>query len=202
MVDSDRLNLFANDRLGSRQIDELIGISRGLCADGELNQLETEFLLGWLANNQSIVDNPVISTLYNRVAEFLSDGVLDDSERSDLFGVLREFSAGSMELGEALKATTLPLCDPPPHVEIYDHFFCFTGTFNFGTRSICAKAVEDRGGYNGSLTKKTDYLVIGAYATESWKHSTFGNKILKAVEMRGDGVPISILSEEHWRQFV
>ncbi|WP_235982964.1 hypothetical protein [Sphingomonas albertensis] len=48
------------------------------------------------------------------------------------------------------------------------------------------------------MTQKTDVLVIGLYATESWKHSSFGNKILKAADMRAEGVPITIVSEEHW----
>lgn len=34
------------------------------------------------------------------------------------------------------------------------------------------------------MAQKTNVLVIGVYATESWKHSSFGNKILKAVEWR------------------
>jgi hypothetical protein len=59
--------------------------------------------------------------------------------------------------------------------------------------------VEARGAISGSLTKSTDVLVIGCYATESWKHSSFGNKIMKAAEMRNKGVPISIVSEEHWK---
>lgn len=44
MRDPDLLNHFSNDRLGHRQIDELIGLARGLCADGVLNQQEVEFL--------------------------------------------------------------------------------------------------------------------------------------------------------------
>jgi NAD-dependent DNA ligase len=79
-----------------------------------------------------------------------------------------------------------------------DRLYCFTGTFNFGQRKHCAAEVIVRGGSCGGITKQTDFLVIGAYATESWKHSSFGNKILRAVELKASGVPISIVSEEHW----
>jgi hypothetical protein len=41
-------------------------------------------------------------------------------------------------------------------------------------------------------------LVVGLYATESWKHSSFGTKIIKAVDMREAGAPIAIVSEAHW----
>ena len=81
--------------------------------------------------------------------------------------------------------------------------FCFTGTFNLGRRQDCERAVEERGGYAGSLTQDTDYLVIGAYVTDSWRHSSFGNKIVKAVEMRDEkSVPISIVSEQHWAAYL
>jgi hypothetical protein len=46
----------------------------------------------------------------------------------------------------------------------------------------------------------TRYLVIGAYATESWAHSSFGRKIEKGVDMRASGVPIAIVGESHWAE--
>ena len=202
MSDPDLINAFSSERLNSRQVDELVGLARGLCADGVLNQQEAEFLHGWLAANRSIVENPIVSTLYGRVAKCLADGFLDQGEQDDLFSVLTEFSGNDFEVGEALKATSLPLCHPAPSVDFDGRQFCFTGTFNYGARSQCAKAVTERGGTSGSLTKSSNYLVIGVYATESWKHSSFGNKILKAVSLRDEGVPLSIVSEEHWRKYL
>lgn len=200
MRDPDLINQFSSDRLSSRQIDELLGIARGLCADGSINEAEVVFLQKWLAANAGIVENPLINTLYRRVSELLADGIVDDSERCDLFDTLNRFADDGFELGETLKSTSLPLCNPPPEVAFQGRSFCFTGIFNFGARSLCEKAVEARGGSGSSLKKGTDYLVIGVYATESWKHSTFGNKILRAVELRDEGVPISIISEEYWRR--
>jgi NAD-dependent DNA ligase len=132
------------------------------------------------------------------VAEVLADGVADESECRELLQVLQDFAGNDFELGEALKSTTLPLCDPAPALTFPGTTFCFTGTFSFGRRPKCEQAVADRGGICGSLTRRTDVLVIGVYATESWKHSAFGHKIMKASEMRDSGVPIAIVSEEHW----
>ena len=50
----------------------------------------------------------------------------------------------------------------------------------------------------GGLSRKTEVLVVGAYATESWKHSSVGNKILQASDWRDQGAPIAIVSEAHW----
>lgn len=197
-MDEQQLNRVNNDRLQSRQVDELIGLARGLTADGSISPAEVQFLEKWLVTNLAVSQQPLIATLYDRVRGILADGVADPEECGDLFAALSAFTAGEAELGEASKSSSLPLCQPAPSVTFEGMAYCFTGTFSFGQRKHCEEAVVSRGGSGGSLTKATNYLVIGAYATESWKHSSFGNKILKAVEMRGAGVPISIISESHW----
>ena len=191
-------NRVSGDRISSRQIDELIGIARGLCADEVINQAEVEFLQAWLAANMHLADQPLVRLLYDRVAEILADGSVDPDEQIDLLHDLKSLSANDLELGEVLKSTTLPLCHPPPSLDFIGKRYTFTGTFQFGQRRHCEEAVVAKGADCGSLTRQTDFLVIGVYATESWKHSSFGNKIMKACEMRDSGVPIALVSEGHW----
>jgi NAD-dependent DNA ligase len=128
----------------------------------------------------------------------LADGIVDELEMSELLDTLSRFSDGDFELGETLKATSLPLCSPAPSLSFSGQNYCFTGTFNYGQRKHCEQAVTARGATAGGLSSKTNVLVIGVYATDSWKHSSFGNKILNACEYRDRGQPISIVSEEHW----
>lgn len=196
--DDELYNRFGRERISDRQVDELIGIARGLCADNVLNEAEVEFLEKWLAANVGITGHPVVATLYERVRDILADDVVDQHERADLLDTLSAFSDITFELGEVMKPGSLPLCSPAPDLSFAGKNYCFTGTFNFGGRRDCHAAVELRGAAAGSLTRRTDYLVIGAYATESWKHSSFGRKIEQACEMRDSGIPISILSEDHW----
>ncbi|NRP70638.1 DNA ligase [Ensifer psoraleae] len=191
-------NILGGDRITSRQVDELIGIARGLAADGNINQAEVEFLQKWLVANSDISDQPILRTLYRRVNEILADGVADEDEKAELLDTLNRFSNRDFELGETLKATTLPLCSPAPTLTFEGKQYCFTGTFNYGQRKHCEKAVVDRGASVGGLNRKTDVLVIGVYATDSWKHSSFGHKIMNACEFRSKGLSISIVSEEHW----
>jgi hypothetical protein len=202
MKDDTFYNRVGGPRISARQVDELIGLARGVCADGVINIAEAEFLEKWLGANLGITDNPIVALLYNRVSEMLSDGNLSEAERADLFNTLADLTNQEFELGEALKATSLPLCNPAPKLEFVDRRYTFTGKFAFGQRWACEAAVCDLGAEAGSLTRATDYLVIGVYATDSWKHSSFGNKILKACEMREKGVPISIVSEEHWLRHI
>lgn len=191
-------NQLGNDRITSRQIDELIGLARGIAADGDLNQAEVEFLQKWLAANSVVSEQPIIRTLYQRINEVLADGVLDEDEKVSLLDTLNSFANRDFELGEILKSSTLPLCDPAPTLSFAGKVYCFTGTFSYGQRKFCEQAVEERGGSCGGLRRSTDVLVVGAYATDSWKHSSFGNKIVQACEWREEGRPISIVSEEHW----
>lgn len=191
-------NRFGEDRIASRQIDELIGLARGIAADGMINIREAEFLQKWLAANQGISDQPMIRVLFARVSEMLGDNMLDTEESAELLDTLNRFSNRDFELGEVLKSTTLPFCRPAPELAFAGRSYCFTGTFSYGQRKHCEAAVLERGALCTSLTQKTDVLVIGVYATESWKHSSFGNKILKATEWRDAGKPIHIVSEEHW----
>lgn len=192
-------NRVGADRIESRQIDELIGLARGLVADGTINQQEVEYLQKWLAVNVDTTGHPLIVSLYDRINEVLSDGTADDDERRELFDTLSGLTGGDVELGELLKPTDLPLCRPAPDLRFAGWRYTFTGTFNFGQRKACEQAVAERGAAHGSLTLKTNVLVVGSYATASWKHSSFGDKILRAATWRQDGKPIAIVSEDHWR---
>ncbi len=197
-MDEKFYNQVGGERISDRQIDELIGLAKGIAADDVINHLEVEFLQKWLAANLHITNHPMVRILYQRVDEILNDGIVDIDEKNELLDTLNSLSARDFELGESLKATTLPLCNPQPDLTFPGKRYTFTGTFNFGKRKTCEKAVIDLGAETGAVTMKTNFLVIGTYVTDSWKHSSFGNKILKACDYRDKGVPISIVSEEHW----
>jgi len=201
-MDDKLKNRLGGDRIASRQIDELIGLARGIAADGTINQAEVEFLQKWLAANASISDQAVVHTLYQRVNEILEDNIVDPDEAAALLDALNCFSRRDFELGEILKPTSLPLSDPAPDLVFRGLNYCFTGTFNYGQRKYCEEAVVKLGGWCGGLNMQTNVLVIGAYATESWKHSSFGNKILKACELRDAGARIAIVAEEHWVKYL
>lgn len=198
----EQLRRFHGQRLDVREMDELIGLARGICADGLINQEEAEYLQKWLVASADVRDNPVIGPLLVRVNDMLVDRKLDAEEATELMECLQAFSGSDFELGEPLKATTLPLDDPAPPVVFAGNRFCFTGTFVYGTRSECETITTERGATYGSLTKQTDFLVIGTYVTDSWLHSSYGRKIMRASEMREQGVPVCIVDETRWRSYL
>lgn len=193
-------NFYGRAGIDDRQVNELIGVAHGLIADDHVSQIEAEYLYKWLAANKDATGNPVVGLLFERIKEYLKDGVLDAEESAELLDTLKRFSGGDFELGEAQKSSSLPLCTPAPAVVFPQSRFCFTGTFEFGNRSACEEAVERLGAIAGSLTQKTNYLVIGVYCTDSWAHSSFGRKIEKAVKYREKQGSIAIIDEEHWVQ--
>lgn len=194
----DLFSKFNRKNIQDRQIDTLIGLSKGLTADGKVNQAEAEFLQAWLIQN-SHSDNPIVVNLLERISVMLEDGILDEEESLELLSLLHQISGEETEIGEVSKTSTLPICSPPPKVEFINKTFLFTGTCAFGTRKLCNEAIESLGGDSAkSVTKKLNYLVLGTYVTDSWAHENFGRKIEKAMQYRDAGVPISIITEEHW----
>jgi hypothetical protein len=201
MIDNNAYyNRLNRERLEVRQVDELIGLAKGLTADGQLVDSELDYLVRWLVANRQIVSDPLVGNLYRQVQAMLSDGKFDDDERAELIETLRNFGSKPMEDGEPMLSTEIPFANPMPSLGFAGWRYCFTGTFLFGTRQACEAAVVERGAQAGSLTKATDALIVGHYATESWLHSPYGRKIMKAAEMQQDGHHIVIVPEGHWTE--
>lgn len=122
-------------RIVARQIDELVGLARGITADDVVSTAEVDMLKSWLAINDAITREPVLRDLALRIDEILSDGTVEPEECRDLLEILKGL-CGSSAPGELLKSTTLPVCKPPPSLTFEGRAYCFTGTFNFGKRKL------------------------------------------------------------------
>lgn len=48
------------------------------------------------------------------------------------------------------------------------------------------------------VSRKVDYLVVGNVGNDQWLHSSYGTKIIAAVELRDAGHPIAIIGEDHF----
>ena len=63
-------------RIQDRLIDELIGISRGVIADGEVDEREAIFLGQWIEQHREVAGKWPVNVLYARLTEMLKDGIL------------------------------------------------------------------------------------------------------------------------------
>ena len=105
-------------RLAERLKAELLGMSRGLIADGKVDQNEAETLLAFLEAQADLAQDPLALELREQVRGMLADGVLDEEESARLYDTLSKLVGGEQALGECLRATTLPLDEPVPAVEV------------------------------------------------------------------------------------
>lgn len=182
-----------------RLIDELIGISRGVIADGTVDESEAIFIGQWIENHREVAEKWPVSILYARITEMLKDGQLTEKERGELLQTLKDITGESSVYQEPNRSTTLPLNKPYPDVTFAGSIFCLTGKFVFGSTLECEETISELGGTVAQTpTAKTNYLVIGEMGSPDWVHTSFGRSIETAIEMQGNGHDIEIISEEHW----
>ncbi len=199
---------FHRSRIDRRAADALVGLAAGITADGIVNIAEAVFLKQWLEDNLAHLKDPVINVLYSRLACMLQDNALDVDESRELLDILRSFSGVRIERPKdggtaAVTPTDLPFNSPVPDLIWDGRMFVFTGVMAFGPRKDCQALVEERGGLIGaSISKKVHYLVVGSVGNEQWRHSTYGTKIMKAVELREAGASIAIVGEDHWQKML
>ena len=185
-----------------RNTDELIGICRGVLADGSINVSEMAFLRDWVDRHQEFAHEYIFNALFHRIADALTDGVISADEERDLLALLQGVVGGEAdgEQSVASLTSTLPLDDPPPSINFNDHVFIVTGTFDFGPRSAVIEAIETRGGtVRDALSSRTDYLVVGMLGSRDWIHSSYGRKIEQALKLREEGATLVIIGEAHLR---
>ncbi len=146
-----------------REVDELIGLCKGIVADGVVNREEALFLQDWLEHNRESRGVWPTSVLYPRIQSMLADGTLDSEEERELLGLLVRISGGNPKRLDAHSLTgTLPLNDPIPRIVIPGNSFCFTGKLLYGSRADCEEEISSRGGQIlGEISQDLNFLVIG-----------------------------------------
>ena len=194
---------FNASRRIDRGIHEMLGLCRGVLADGVVSTEEALLLMNWMESNPDLTQQWPASALAERLDRVFADAVVEPDEQEDLAELLREIS-GVIEGGEQAigQSATLPLDRPPPALQFGGWEYVFTGRFASGTRRWCQQAVERLGAACASdITLRTNVLVVGTYGSRDWAHSSYGRKIEKAVEYRRK-TDIMIIDEAHWSSFL
>lgn len=199
--DGQPFNLrFNRARRAERDISEMLGLVKGLLADGHVSGEETLLLHDWLDSHPDAVEAWPANMLADRLARIMSDGHIDEEERTDLAELLNQLVGGEAGvIDDEQAASELPIDRPPPEVSFPDSVFVFTGKFAFGPRKDCERQVESLGGIpERRITRRSNYLVIGTFGSRDWIQTSYGRKIEKAVKYREKGVPLTIIAENHW----
>lgn len=187
-----------------RAIHELLGCCRGVLYDGIVNDDEAIGLASWIQANPEAADRWPGSVIAGRLNRMMADLVIDEEECEDLRDLLEKLVSGHMSQLTRDNATTqLPLDDPAPELEFDGHVYVFTGKFALGPRAVCERTVQELGGScDPRITQRTNYLVLGTFASRDWAHTSYGRKIEQAVEYREKGIPLAIVGEDHWAEAI
>jgi hypothetical protein len=183
-----------------RGLAEMVGLVRGVIADGVISGQEAEHLAEWTRENPEVASRWPANILARRLERILLDGRVDSRERGHLAAILEQLAEnpGGLSAGFPL-ATDLPLTHPPPEIEFEDRTFLFAGEFAFGPTHACEREIQERGGScERTVNRRTDYIVIGSIAAADWCQSEFAEVIDEVVQYRARGVPIAVVSEEWW----
>jgi len=189
-------------RLAERDVNELLGICKGVIADSRVNEDELRYISSWIKSHPTLGSTWPCQQIGERIDAAFDDHELTAEESGEILAFLRALVSPVQDpVAQHFQSTALPLDDPAPPIEFLGKRFCFTGTFASGHRGICTDKTEERGALVvPNLSQELDYLVVGAFRTEAWIHSTYGRKIERAVELRSLFGRLKIVSEMAWVQ--
>ncbi len=209
----DDLNQLIADIVEYRQLDhatvenrinELLGLLTGIAADGVLNESEITMLCDWRDASAEMSAVWPAGVLITRLNEILKDGVITAEESADLLETIRQITGQRFEeTGVAHGLSTEFLEDAIDALTHQGQCFCFTGKFAVGPRTAVESTAQRLGAtVRGDVTNDVTVLVIGSLASRDWRFSSHGRKIEKAVRLKEKGLPLVIVTERTWLQFV
>lgn len=185
-------------------IQFLSGLVHGIMADGVITDSEVHVLQKWVEDNDFLCGTYPFDEINSLLTDILADGKIDTDERATLmafFSNLIEFN-NSYNLVEAdyvdLRTTYSVdgICAVCPEITIPGNLFCFTGESYKGTRKELTETITNLGGvFRSSVSKKTNYLVVGNAGNPCWAYACYGRKIEEAVRLRKEGFQVVIVNE-------
>lgn len=179
--ESNLSNNFTDSTLQMRILKKL---AEKIISDNEVSPEEILSLNSWMQNNEHLTGNYPFDKIYSMCKDILSDGIIETTEQEDLLKLLNDF------------VNPVENQDKCCLIDFNEKTFCLTGTFMSGSKSDITNRIQNKGGIiSASVTKKTDYLIVGGVGSDSWKFGNYGAKVSKALKMQDDGSNIQIIKE-------
>ncbi|MET3731623.1 BRCT domain-containing protein [Moheibacter stercoris] len=183
-------------------LQTLQGIFHGILADGQLNDQEIFDLHNWLSQNEHLNSYYPYDEIRSLVLSIVSDKKIEEEERLILKAFLNQFVDIKDEdikqniEKEIVDVNISGICAVDPEITFEDKTFCITGILSRGSRSGLQKAIQEKGGIAvNTISRKTDYLIIGDNNNACWAYSCYGRKVEKALDLRKSGHQIILVHE-------
>ncbi len=189
-------------------LQRLHAILGGIIADTKITVEELQGLADWLQNHEHLRTCWPYDEVDSLVTTVLADHKIDEAEHKMLMSFFSEFIS---VLDDKIISNPLSIentlisgvCAACPDIRFDGSIFCFTGASHKYTRNDLVKIVRDHGGdASGSVSKKVNYLIIGADGNPCWSYACYGRKVEKAVQLRKQGLPILIVHEHDFHDAV
>ncbi len=197
---SSRARRLQAQRSDERAIAEMVGLVQGIVADGRVSAEEAERLAAWTRNHPETALRWPANILALHLTRIFEDGRVDRRERARLRAMLEQLAANPAGFAGGFRlATDLPIPRPEPPVVFEGRTFLFAGEMAYGPVHACEREVQELGGSClKTVTRRLDYVVIGAIAAQDWAQRAFGAVVDDVVRYRARGVSIAVITEEHW----
>ena len=183
-------------------LQTLQGICHGILADGIINEKEVRDLEKWLDNNTHLSTYYPYDEIRSLMLSIISDGIIEEEEILILKAYLNQFvNIENKEIANQIDQDTADInisghCTSDPNIDFDGKTFCVTGVLKSGNRSELENLISDLGGVpTRTVTKKTDYLIVGDNGNPAWAFACYGRKVEKALEMRKGGHQICLVHE-------
>lgn len=169
---------FAGETLA---MQELLGMLKGVKADGVINAREAANLLDWIDDHEEIASDRAVAPIFSIIAESLEDGIISDEEHEAIKGAIDGF---------------LSPAEGCCGIEFQGKAFVLSGDFIHGPKKDVEAFIESKGGTIAKgVSKKVSYVVIGDAGSERYAFGNYGTKAKKALELKSKGVPIDVVHE-------
>jgi len=195
ITSSDYFNVATAD------MQKLHAVVAAIAADGEITQDELNGLSSWLQEHDHLKTCWPYDEIESLITSIMQDGRIDPDEHKILVEFFGEFVSlfdNKTVVSPLVKEgnSLLGLSAVCPDINFEDAVFCLTGTSYKYSRVEFEKLISDLGGTSAKgVSKKVNYLIVGADGNPCWAYACYGRKVEKAVELRKQGVPIVIVHE-------
>lgn len=189
-------------------MQKLHAVLAGISCDSEITADELKGLSNWLNEHSHLTTCWPYDEVSSLVTSVLADQKIDSKEHDLLLSFFGEFVnlLDNKTIVTPLiddSTSIVGLCAVCPEIKFADSVFCFTGSSSRVSRNEFHNLVERFGGsFTKSLTKKVDYLVIGADGNPCWAYACYGRKVEKAVDLRKKGHSIMIIHENDFHDAI
>ena len=182
----------------------LQGILHGILSDNELSDREIAMLNDWLNDHDYLCGTYPFDEIYGLLLAAKEDGVISEDERNMLkaffttfIDATESYNIHQTDVKELQERYSIGgICSVCPEIVIPGKVFCFTGESARAKRDEIADIIREHGGeFIPNVSRKIDYLIVGADGNPCWAFSCYGRKVEKAMELRKKGAHIVIVHE-------